>query len=121
MPHLTLEYTTNLPMDIASRDLLGGLHGILVDVAGIDRRNCKSRAIGLGTFLSGDDPGGAYVHLDVQILEGRSEAVKAELGRQILLALCDAYQTSDRDIQITVEIRDIRRAGYFKYPDPLPA
>jgi 5-carboxymethyl-2-hydroxymuconate isomerase len=115
MPHLTLEYTSNLPRDIAAQELFGRLHRILADVGGIDIRNCKSRAVGRDAFLVGDgrDEAG-YVHLDVRILEGRTPAVKQEVGRQILHALRDAYRADASEMQVTVEIRDMPKDHYFK-------
>lgn len=118
MPHLKLEYTSNLPREIASEELFGRLHRILADVGGIDIRNCKSRAIELHNFFVGDgasDEG--YVHLDVRFLEGRRPELKTELGRRILEALRDAYDTGERAIQVTVEVGDIARAYYFKHPE----
>jgi 5-carboxymethyl-2-hydroxymuconate isomerase len=115
MPHLTLEYTSNLPRAVAGPELFGRLHGILADVGGIEMRNCKSRALGYDTFLVGD--GGdevAYVHLDVRILEGRAADVRREVGRQILETLRAAYDADTRSMQVTVEIRDMSRELYFK-------
>lgn len=118
MPHLTLEYTSNLPPEVASRKLFGRLHRILADVGGIDIRNCKSRAIELRNFLVGDAAGDeGYVHLDVRFLEGRPREVKVEIGRRILEALRDAYEASERAIQVTVEVGDIAKDFYFKYPE----
>lgn len=118
MPHLTLEYTSNLPRPIATRDLLGRLHRVLEDVGGIDVALCKSRAVALDTFLAGDHPdGGAFVHLDVRMLEGRPADLKSALGAGLLELLRDAYDAAEGPIQITVEIRDMARAQYFKADD----
>jgi 5-carboxymethyl-2-hydroxymuconate isomerase len=119
MPHVTLEYTSNLPAAVAGTELLGRLHLVLAGVGGIDIGNCKGRAVRLDTFLVGDDAGdpgvAAYVHLDVRILEGRPGEVKAELGRRLLDTLRDAYDAAHRGTQITVEIRDMARDLYFKH------
>lgn len=117
MPHLTLEYTADLPPEVASPEFFGRLHRVLAEVAGIDIGNCKSRAIHLDTFLVGEEPGTEnFVHLDVRIMEGKTTAVKEELGRRILDEIRDAYAASDRPFQATVEIRDIVKTQYFKFP-----
>jgi 5-carboxymethyl-2-hydroxymuconate isomerase len=115
MPHLTLEYTSNLPRQVAGPELFGRLHRILADVGGIEIRNCKSRALGYDAFLVGDaGDEKAYVHLDVRILEGRSADVRREVGRQILQTLREAYDADASSLQVTVEIRDMPRELYFK-------
>jgi 5-carboxymethyl-2-hydroxymuconate isomerase len=115
MPHLTLEYTANLPSQVASSELFARLHRILADVAGIDIGNCKSRAIRLDTFLLGEELGReGFVHLDVRLMEGKTVAVQEEVGRRILDEIRGAYAASDRPFQATVEIREIVKARYFK-------
>ena len=58
------------------------------------------------------------MHLDMRFLEGRSTEVKQAIGQQSLdLLLAWFRRSADRlDLQITVEIQDIRRSSYFKYP-----
>jgi 5-carboxymethyl-2-hydroxymuconate isomerase len=126
MPHLTLEYTADLPPDIASRELFGRLHNVLADAGGIDIANCKSRAVGRDVFLAGDGTGDeSYVHLDVRILEGRAPEAKAAMGQGVLDAVRDAYAGAGRPVQVTVEVREMAKASYFKHlaetpPRPKP-
>jgi 5-carboxymethyl-2-hydroxymuconate isomerase len=121
MPHLTLEYTADLLPDIASRELFGRLHHILADAGGIDIANCKSRAFGLDVFLAGDGTGDqSYVHLDVRILEGRAPDAKAAMGQGLLDAVRHAYAVAGRPVQVTVEVRDMAQACYFKHMAETP-
>lgn len=119
MPHLTLEHTTNLLASMPLEELFARLHAILHDIGGIRRENCKSRAVERERFYVGDGaPGGGFVHLDVRFLEGRSLELKQEIGLEMLALLRECYGT-DGDtavVQFTVEIRDITRATYFKFP-----
>ena len=119
MPQITLEYTANISRAIQPHELLGGIHEIVSRVAGLPIGNCKSRAVVIDAFRVGTgEPGGAFVHATVRILAGRPPGIKEELGRSVLSLLkqqLDAVRP-DRDLQITVEVRDIERGTYFKDP-----
>lgn len=120
MPHLLLEYTENLTPVKPLKKVFLELHFILSD-HGIAIKNCKSRANRLETYLvSNGDTGNAFVHLDVRFLTGRSEEIKTEIGSQMLGVLKRCFP-GDKNIhlQITLEIRDIERHHYLKFPDNL--
>jgi len=124
MPHLILNYTSNIdpPLDFGS--LFLKLHTILNSIAGIEINNCKSRAQKLENyFISRGESEKAFIHLDVNFLEGRSAKIKKKIGNLCLDTIkeyCTSYLTK-KDLQITVEIRDIRKEFYFKYPGSLPS
>lgn len=91
----------------------------MADIGGILIDNCKSRAVSRENFHVGDGKtGGAFVHLDVKLLEGREPPVKQALGEALVALLRDTYSeiSQSLDLQITVQIRDIQRGSYFKYP-----
>jgi len=116
MPHIHLEYSSNLSADLASRELMLRIHHVLAS-HGVSIGNCKSRAAKQDVFLVGDgSQDESFVHLDVRMLEGRNAETKTSMGRELLEILIDAYQTTKPQPQITVEIRDITRATYFKHP-----
>jgi len=117
MPHLRLEYSTNLDAAVASPALLLDLHRTLEQVAGIAIGNCKSRAVPIPRFVVADGgPDGAFVHLDVRFLEGRPLEVRRALGEALLTRLVDAYGADRTGLQVTVEITESPRATYFKHP-----
>ena len=119
MPHLTLEYTANLDEWASDSALLLSLHRLLESAAGIKIENCKSRWRMVEEWVVGDGKGeSAFVHLDLRFLEGRTPAVKAAVGAgavEILRAHFDRGQEG-LDLQITVEVQDIRKDAYFKHP-----
>ena len=120
MPHLTLEYSASLASKFGHRELFSQLHRILVDTAGIRPGNCKSRASPATDALVGDGHGEAvFVHLDVRFLAGRSDEARQAVGRQMRQALLDWYQpkAGQAELQVTVELREIDRAGYYKHPE----
>ncbi len=119
MPHLTLEYTANLGVRAPNRDLLLRLHHLLESEAGIRVENCKSRWRGLPDWAVGDGQGeSAFVHLDIRLLEGRPLETREALGREALEVLKGHFHPplAGVELQITVEVREIRKALYFKEP-----
>lgn len=118
MPHLSLEYSANLSAEIAGEELLHELHSALERIAGIRIANCKSRVRAASLFLVGrGEEEGAFVHLEVRFLEGRSTEVREAVGARLLEILVEAYGAGRRkDLQITVEVIEIERAAYFKHP-----
>ncbi len=120
MPQLTLEYTGNIDQRVNFTALFSALHQVLAELGGVHIENCKSRAVRRDDFYIGSgEPGNAFVHLDVTMLEGRSLALKQAVGAGILRILQQTFAPAmaTHDLQITVEIKDIKRATYFKVPE----
>jgi 5-carboxymethyl-2-hydroxymuconate isomerase len=120
MPHLELQYTSNIAQEINFSVLFAELHRILAEVGGINIENCKSRAIKLDDYAIGSsEPDNAFVHVNLKFLVGRSEVLKQKIGQDILNALRDAYAPSidEHNLQITVQIQDIQHETYFKIPE----
>jgi 5-carboxymethyl-2-hydroxymuconate isomerase len=123
MPHLILEYTENVGQDVLFRELLAQLHQVLADTAGIQIENCKSRALRRDVACIGrGEPQGAFVHLEVRLLAGRSPELKQTIGRQYLDILQGTFGPSPAELrlQITVEIVDMEPGAYFKVPQDNP-
>jgi 5-carboxymethyl-2-hydroxymuconate isomerase len=120
MPQIVLEYSSNLPTDVDFKGLFSEIHQALQNIAGIRLDNCKSRARVAEHYFIGDgDVNNAFVHLQIRFIEGRTSAVKQAIGEQCLAMLKQYYSESmaAMDLQITVEIDDLLRDFYFKYPE----
>ncbi|MFT5503949.1 MAG: 5-carboxymethyl-2-hydroxymuconate isomerase [Gammaproteobacteria bacterium] len=119
MPHNILEYSANLPRLENFSELFDGLHQTLNKVGGIKLGNCKSRARMAEDFYVGDGgSANAFIHLDVEFVQGRSTEVKRQIGQEALDLLKQYYADHlNDDLQITVNIRDISIEFYFKYPE----
>ena len=119
MPHLTLEYTKNLSGTPPTPELFLGLHQLLQATAGIRVDNCKSRWRKLEEWVvGGGDPNAAFVHLELRFLEGGLLEVQQAVGQGALDMLKAHFHPAPEgvDLQITVEVGDIRKATYFKDP-----
>lgn len=119
MPHITLEYTSNINQKIETKHIFEQTHKILNEIAGISIDNCKSRAIVRSEFYIGDDNSNkAFVHMDIAFLEGRQDKLKSKIGNEILNTLEEYFQESFKtnDLQVSLEIRDIIKKYYFKKP-----
>lgn len=119
MPHLTLEYTANLSDTPPDSELLLHLHHLLRTTAGISIGNCKSRWRKVDDWVvAGGDRNGAFVHLDLRFLEGRSLEIQQAVGREALELLKAHFHpgAEGMELQITVEVGEIRKSTYFKDP-----
>lgn len=119
MPHLILEYSSNLSQEIEFSLLFPEMHRLLGEIGGIHVENCKSRAVRREAYYIGHgEPANAFIHLTVQILEGKPPEMREALGNALLGVLKRIYAPSavEHRLQITVEIREMQRAGYFKAP-----
>lgn len=131
MPHITLEYTANLAHTAPGPQVMLAIHQLLHATAGIRVENCKSRWWQVEDWVVGDGEGAsAFVHLDLRFLEGRSLEVQQAVGRGALEILRSHFLpgpsevgpesrgsgVSAVDVQITVEVGEIRKATYFKFP-----
>lgn len=118
MPHIVLEYSDKLPELADFRALFADIHRALNRIGGIRLENCKSRARQVSHCYIGDgNPDNAFIHLDIEFVEGRSTEVKQAIGRECLELLKRYYDLhlSER-LQLTVRIDDIALDFYFKHP-----
>jgi len=122
MPHLILEHSDNVALPDPVHDLLADLHACLEQTAGVDPSGCKSRVYGSRIYFIGDGDAemsehGAFVHLQVSLLEGRTDEEKSVVSTACLALLKLAFLSgnADLDLQITVDVRDLNRAAYAKY------
>jgi len=115
MPHLTIEYTNNLPQFDGHAVLLI-LNKVLVDSGLFGEMDIKSRAIRLDTFLIGiESKRHAFVHVRLALLSGREQEVKQALAEKLLQGLQHAgHWPAETPVQLCVEVHEIERAVYAK-------
>ena len=118
MPQIVLEITRNVEPVPHADLLLGGIHALVAGGGG-RLENCKSRLRRLDEYrVGGGDSQRGFVHLEIRLLEGRSQERKQSLGEAALAFLVAQFTGALRgmDLQITVEVGDLPRALYFKHP-----
>ena len=119
MPHLRLEHTINIKPKI-SYEFFAKLIDILTKHTSIKSSNCKNRAIKInGSHLDSKNGNKNFIHLEVNILEGRSDETKQKIGRESLDLLKSCFQkiSNGNSLQISLEIREMKRIDYFTTND----
>ncbi len=117
MPHLWLEFSSNVTQPVPFDELFSRLHEALARTAGVPVEACKSRTIARSTFWVGEGrPNQAFVHLGIGLLAGRPPEKHREITAACLEVLAVAYAPSLQalDLQITVEVRGMERESYQK-------
>lgn len=115
MPHLTLEYTSNL-VSLDVKKCLLELNNVLVSSNQFDEIDIKSRALKFDDYVVGVSPERrAFVHVKLAMLSGRS----AEVKRQISVALLERLRQhcaihDELHVQLCVEVLEIEREAYTK-------
>jgi len=121
MPHLVLELSDNLIDRPDLRAVLLELHEVLMATGAFAREDIKSRVLRHATFAVADGaPERAFVALEIRILEGRSDAVKAAASEGALAVLERAFAASLERLPVglSVEVRDMARASYRRRRGP---
>ena len=115
MPHCLLEASDNLLDQPDWVGLLREVNGTLAATGLFKEADIKSRYRSHDCFLIGDGAADqAFVTLTVQILDGRTDAVKAELSEALLPLLTRAFPRTLAQMKasLTVQITDIHRPSY---------
>lgn len=111
MPHLIIEYARELELPVPTT--LHALHQTLLDSGLFEEADIKIRAQAYADYLVGGTVENRFVHLNVLVMDGRSEAVKKQLAN----ALCETVKqhlNNAQHTQITAEVRDMLQATYAK-------
>ncbi len=117
MPHLKLEYSSNLKERIDPARLFAPCHRILVDTVNAELFRCQSRVIRHEVFYVGEgSPSEAFIFLEIFLGTGRSLSLLQEAGEKILRVLEGYFSQSlkELDIQIAVCFVEFSVPLYFK-------
>ena len=110
MPHLTLEYTDNLDVEI--QPLLARLHSELVATGAINLKGLKSRAVQRSQYRIADgNPDYAFVHVNLLIREGRPPEVQSDAARRVLAVLQETFgdRFENNHLSLSVDIKEMRQ------------
>ncbi len=109
MPHLTLEYTDNIDVDV--QPLLARLHEEVVATGAINLKGIKSRAIKHTQYRIADgDPDYAFVHVGLLIREGRPIEVQKDATRRVMKVLKETFGIffETRKLSLSVDLKEMR-------------
>jgi 5-carboxymethyl-2-hydroxymuconate isomerase len=109
MPHLTLEYSDNIDVDV--QPLLARLHEEVVATGAINLKGIKSRAIKHTQYRVADgDPDYAFVHVGLLIREGRPIEVQKEATQRVMKVLKETFGHlfEMRKLSLTVDLKEMR-------------
>ena len=109
MPHLTLEYTDNIEVDV--QPLLARLHEEVVATGAINLKGIKSRAIKHTQYRIADgDPDYAFVHVGLLIREGRPIDVQKDATQRVMKVLKETFGHlfEVRKLSLTVDLKEMR-------------
>lgn len=117
MPHITVEYSSNLDQRISMRDVIHGIHAAVVANAAFPIGGVRTRAISQDLYVVADgDPDNSFIHVDMRIAPGRSP----ETRKQVAQAILDVVRDHTKEVMkqfglgISVEIREIDQTASLK-------
>lgn len=116
MPHLTIEYSVNLP-HYPEAETLTALNATLCAHPEVqDEADLKTRFIVADSFEIGTAPAQrAFVHAQLRLLAGRTPDAKKELAQRIATVLRERTpRPQGVMVQLSVEIVDMDRGSYVK-------
>lgn len=110
MPHLIVEYSTNLEKRISIRDLLKRVHEAALASGVFKIGGIRTRAEPRDLYLVADgDPDNAFIHIEGRIGKGRDAETRRRLAETLLGVLRDQTESvfETTGLGLTVEIREI--------------
>ncbi len=111
MPHIIIEYSSNLLPHLNVQTLTEELHGALDGLYNVTQNRLKTRAIRLDDFLVGiNGKSGKMVHITLKLLTGRTTEARKEMG-EILASVTKKFIPAET--ALTVEIVELDKETYF--------
>lgn len=113
MPHIIVEYSSDVADHVDMSGLLGGLHNGLAD-QGIDKARIKTRGVALPYAIVGEQPAhGHMVHVTLLLLAGRDVAVKKQYGDALIDIARSGVRAALPNCSVTLEVRDMDPDTYY--------
>lgn len=117
MPHLIVEITENTRLARSKEELLDECNAALLASGQFDEPSIKSRVIMLDIYRRGTEQGDrGFVHATLQILDGRDQAIRKDLGERVASAIAECVRpgTEGQSVQVTVNVVEMERATFAK-------
>ena len=117
MPHLIVEYSSNLEDRVDPRALVRAVHDAGVATGAFELKSVRTRAERRDVYvLANGDPDNAFVTVAVRILRGRDEETRRRVGEAIFNAVCRHLQrVSDvSPLAISLEVQEIDPIAFVR-------
>jgi 5-carboxymethyl-2-hydroxymuconate isomerase len=123
VPHLTLEYSANLADEASIGQLCTSLAGCLAAQRDNDQRvfplgGIRVRALRCDQYCIADGrPDAAFLHANLKIAAGRSDAVKRATGDALFEAIKQHFAADfeQHGLALSLEINEFSEAGTWKH------
>jgi len=115
MPHITVEYTANIPNEANIDELLIKANQSLIshgDTFSPD--GIRSRAIKLNNYVVGDGTNdGAFVHVTLQIASGRTEEIRKAVLDHLFTTIESHFEELmvNKDITLSLQLSELDGDG----------
>lgn len=118
MPHILLETSADVIENDRIPDILEALVATLAGLESVDPAAIKSYHGLRANWAMGDGAPQGFVHCEVRVLTGRSEALRAAMADALVSRLEQmvSESLSNGEISLTLEVREMERATYRKVP-----
>ena len=115
MPHLRIEYSTNLAGRLDPAAVLAAATQALVDSGVFDPPDAiKARLMPVEHFMVGSGAEHGFIHAGLALLSGRDSTTKQRLTNALVAAIAPLVAPGPQVVQITSEARDMDRDTYSK-------
>jgi 5-carboxymethyl-2-hydroxymuconate isomerase len=118
MPHILVEYSSNLAPRVEVAGLIGALHGAVVESGLFEPAAVRTRALPRDLYLVADGaPDNVFLHITARIRAGRSIENRRSLGESLLQAAKTAISAlpPSTPIALSVEVHEIDPEMLFRH------
>ena len=117
MPHITIEYSSNLKDQIDVLKLVETVHQATLRTGVFEVAAVRTRAAGRDLYAIADGHrDNAFVAINVRVAPGRPAETRKRLGQEIFDAACEflgtVYETSP--LAISLEVQEIDNTAAFR-------
>ena len=111
MPHVIIEYSSNLRESLKPEQFVKAVHRAAMATGEFaPSAILRTRAAERTCYLVGDeDPGNGFIHIVIRVRPGRDRETKRKLGESVFSAICDYLKPlfDSRRVGLTFEIHEI--------------
>jgi 5-carboxymethyl-2-hydroxymuconate isomerase len=118
MPHITVEYSSNLEVGVSVRTLIDELHRTVVRSGLFEPAAVRTRALPRNVYRVADGaPENVFLHIIARIRAGRTVEDRKALGNSLLQSAKDVVATLPKPtpIALTVEVHEIDPEMLFRH------